>query len=92
MIFVSADTIRQLSDATQACSRSTTNVYNFNNNDRSCAQYSTNGRDYYYVTHGHRISRWISRCRTSTQGCQIGFLTPNLANLALFTGSWRQKK
>ena len=37
--------IKQVSDATQACSRSPTSVQNHNNNGRNCAQHSTNRRD-----------------------------------------------
>ena len=42
--------IRQLSDQhkTQVCSRSPTNICNYDNSDRNCAQHSTDCRDDYY--------------------------------------------
>jgi len=52
--------IRQLSDATQECLRSTTSVLHYDNNGRNCRQHWTYRRNDYYVTHRHGISRWIS--------------------------------
>jgi len=55
--------IRQLSDATQACSRSPTNVQNYGNNSGNWAPHPTNRRNDYYVTHGHSTSRWTWHSR-----------------------------
>ena len=44
--------IQQLSDATHACSRSTTNIWDYINSGHNCTQHSTNRRDDYCVTHG----------------------------------------
>ena len=51
----SLGTIRQLSDATQRCSRSPTKVQNYDNNGRNCTQHSANRIDDYYVTYGHSV-------------------------------------
>ena len=51
----SPGTIRQLSDATQRCSRSPTKVQNYDNNGRNCTQHSANRIDDYYVTYGHSV-------------------------------------
>jgi len=48
--------IRYLSDATQACSRSPTNVKSYHNIGHNCAQHSI--RDDSYVTQGYSISSW----------------------------------
>jgi len=49
---VSLEKIWQHSDATQVCSRSLTNVWNYDNIGRNCAKISANCRDDYFVTHG----------------------------------------
>jgi len=54
---LSLGAIRRLLDTTQKCSRSPTNVQNYNDNGRNFAQHSTTRRDDYYVTHGHSTSR-----------------------------------
>jgi len=56
--FSSLGKIRQLPDATQACSRSRTSVQIYHNKSRNCAKDSTNCRDDYCITHGHGLSRW----------------------------------
>jgi len=63
----SLEKIRQLSDVTHTCSRSPTNVYNYDDiGRRNCVQHSTNRRDDYYVTHFITLDIKLKACRCTT--------------------------